>query len=195
MPMTHADPFPFRSRRRVRPVAAQALMPVLLLAALAAPMARAQADAPKTVYRCPGDPVLYTDALTPQQAKERGCKPIENAPVTIVQTNRPRPPASGDGGEATGTAPPPPSAQARVAPDQQRERDRDARRILQGELQREQEALVALRTEYNDGQPERRGDERNYQRYLDRVAELKASIARKEADIAAIRRELAKLPP
>jgi len=43
-------------------------------------------------------------------------------------------------------------------------------------------------------EPERRGDERNYARYLDRVASLKASITRKEADIAAIRRELAKLP-
>jgi len=193
--MTDADLFPLRSRRRARPGPSLALLSVLLCAALASPAARAQADHPKTVYRCPGEPVLYTDALTPQQAKERGCKPIENAPVTIVQTNRPRPPARDGGESGGGAAAVPPPAQARIAPDQQRERDRDARRILEGELQREQEALVALRTEYNDGQPERRGDERNYQRYLDRTAELKASIARKEADIAAIRRELAKLSP
>jgi len=54
--------------------------------------------------------------------------------------------------------------------------------------------LAELRREYNNGEPERLGNERNYQKYLDRVADLKSSIARKEADIAAIKRELAKLP-
>jgi hypothetical protein len=54
--------------------------------------------------------------------------------------------------------------------------------------------LSVLRKEYNNGEPERRGDERNYQKYLDRVANLQADIARKEADIASIRRELARLP-
>ena len=38
------------------------------------------------------------------------------------------------------------------------------------------EALAALRKDYNEGQPERKGDERNYQKYLDRVAEMKAAI-------------------
>ena len=38
-------------------------------------------------------------------------------------------------------------------------------------------------------QPERRGDERNYQKYLDRTADLKSGIARKESDIAALKRE------
>ena len=48
--------------------------------------------------------------------------------------------------------------------------------------------------EFNNGEPERRGEERNYAKYLERVAEMRAAIQRKEADIAAIRRELAKLP-
>jgi chromosome segregation ATPase len=78
---------------------------------------------------------------------------------------------------------------------QQRARDNDARRILQDELQREEQRLAELRKEYADGQPERRGDERNYQKYLDRVASLKAQIERKEEDIAAIRRELNKVSP
>jgi len=51
-----------------------------------------------------------------------------------------------------------------------------------------------LQKDYNNGEPERRGDERNYQRYIDRVAEMKLAIARKEADIAALKREIAKLP-
>jgi predicted nucleic acid-binding Zn-ribbon protein len=64
---------------------------------------------------------------------------------------------------------------------------------LEAELRREEERLAELRKEYNNGEPERLGNERNYQKYLDRVADLKTSIARKEGDIAAIKRELAKL--
>ena len=86
------------------------------------------------------------------------------------------------------------SPNERVSPSEQRARDSDARRILEGELKREEQQLAALQKEYGNGEPERRGDERNYQKYLDRVAEMKAGIARKEADIAAIKRELAKLP-
>jgi len=51
-----------------------------------------------------------------------------------------------------------------------------------------------MRRAYNNGEPERIGGEANYQKYLDRVAEMKAGIERKEADIAAIKRELGKLP-
>ena len=54
--------------------------------------------------------------------------------------------------------------------------------------------LDELQRLFNNGQPERLGSEQNYQRYLDRVESMKAEIARKESDIAAIKRELAKLP-
>jgi hypothetical protein len=151
--------------------------------------AAAQGTPNTIVYRCPGNPVLYTDALSADEARARGCKQIESAPVTVVQGTRPR-------AAAPASAPPPQrTADQRVAPAEQRARDNDARRILADELQREEAQLADLQREYNDGQPERRGDERNYQKYLDRVAEMKAAIARKEADIAAIKRELGKLPP
>ena len=156
---------------------------------LAAAPAVAQDAAAKPVYRCPGNPVEYTDALTPEQARDRGCRTIEGAPITIVQTPRAR------AAQAPAASAPARPASARVDPNLQRERDSDARRILTEELQREEDRLAELKREYNDGQPERRGDERNYQRYLDRVAEMKAGIARKEADIAALKRELAKLTP
>jgi hypothetical protein len=52
-----------------------------------------------------------------------------------------------------------------------------------------------LLKEYNNGEPEKIGGEaRNYQKYLDRVTELKASLARNESDIAGIRRELGRVP-
>ena len=52
--------------------------------------------------------------------------------------------------------------------------------------------LAALQKDYNNGEPERRGDERNYQKYLDRVEEMKAALTRKEADVASLKRELSK---
>ncbi|MEF7612284.1 hypothetical protein V4F39_00085 [Aquincola sp. MAHUQ-54] len=144
------------------------------------------------VYRCPGPPVLYTDAMSPQEARDRGCRTIDNAPVTVVQTPKPRPVASSPAPSGNGAGQRP--GEARVDPTEQRARDADARRILEAELRREQERLVAMKQEYNNGEPERRGDERNYQRYLDRVNDLKTAIQRKEGDIEAIKRELSRLP-
>ncbi len=141
----------------------------------------------KPVYRCPGPPVLYTDQLSAQEARDKGCRAIEGTPVTVIPATKPRLPASGPAAARTG--------EGKVDPTEQRARDSDARRILGEELRREEERLTMLKKDFNNGEPERRGDERNYQKYLDRVAEMKAAIARKEGDIAAIRRELVKLPP
>ena len=153
----------------------------------------AQAGA-NAVYRCPGPPVLYTDALSAEEARSRGCRTIEGAPITIIQVTKPRAaagtqPASGNGNSAASR----PGADNRIDPQAQRQRDTDARRILENELQREEDKLAALKREYNNGEPERRGDERNFQNYLDRVALMKSNLVRSESDIAAIRREIGKL--
>lgn len=139
------------------------------------------------VYRCPGPPVLYTDALTPKEAADKGCRSIEGTPITVFSPPKPR----------AGTAAPSPEAkgsEARVDPKDQRARDAERRRVLEQELREAEERLSKLQQEYKNGQPERRGDERNYQKYLDRVAELKAGITRQESDIQAIKRELGKIP-
>ena len=146
--------------------------------------AQAQTAASAVVYRCPGTPVLYTDAISSKEAKDKGCKVLEGAPVTVIQGNKPR--------VAAGPAASP--ANARVDPVDQRARDNDARRILEVELKREEDRLAAMKTEYNNGEPERQGNERNYQKYLERVADMKSAIGRKESDIAALKREIAKQP-
>jgi hypothetical protein len=141
------------------------------------------------VYRCPGPPVLYTDAMSATEARDKNCRTIEGATVTVIQGTRPRvatPPASGAR---------PTSGEGRVEPQQQRTRDNDARRILEDELKKEEDKLAELQKDYNNGNPERRGDERNFQRYQERVADLKAAVGRKESDIAAIKRELSKVAP
>lgn len=158
-----------------------------------------QAAAPQTavrnvVYRCPGNPVLYTDAISDKEAKERGCRTIEGAPITVISS----PPRARSSGTPVPSAPTTTSRlepTARVEPNEQRARDSDRRAILSAELRRDEQVLSELQREFNNGEPERRGDERNYQKYLDRVAEMKASIARKESDVAAIKRELGKVPP
>ena len=66
---------------------------------------------------------------------------------------------------------------------------------LKSELRKAESRHAELQKEYNNGQPEKQGSEgRNYQKYLDRVTEMKAEIARNESDIAGIRRELGRLP-
>ncbi len=150
-------------------------IPLVLAAALGAAAAQAQTR----VFRCGN---TYTNDAAEAQAK--GCKPIEAGNVTVVQGTRVQPPASRPASIGA-------SAQRIEAADQ-RARDTDARLILESELKKAEARQADLRREYNNGEPERRGDERNYQKYLDRVAELKAAIERNEADIAGIRRELAR---
>ena len=81
----------------------------------------------------------------------------------------------------------------KVDPAEQRVRDLERRRILSEELRKEEARLAELRAEFRDGEPERRGDERNYQKYLDRVQRLKDEIARTESAMASLKRELAGL--
>lgn len=163
----------------------------LLLIAATAPAAWAQ----DRIYRCGNE---YTNNA--QQAKERGCKLVEGGNVTVVQGARPAgaattAPAAGTGaGAGTAPAASPPSA-PRVATNDQKARDADARAILESELRKAEARHAELVKEYNGGAPERNAlDLRNPQRYMERTAELKASVARSESDIAGIKREIARLP-
>jgi hypothetical protein len=165
------------------------------LCAVAALLPFAPPTQANVMYRCPGND--YNNTLTAKQATDRGCKTIEGAPITIIQGGKPKPVSgsgSGSGSPAATASTAGSSGANKIDPAEQRTRDSDARRILEGELKREEERLTTLRTEFNSGEPERRGDEKNYQKYLERVSDMKAALARKENDIVAIKRELAKLP-
>ena len=143
-----------------------------------------------TVYRCPGPSggVEYTNGLTPQQAKDRNCRTIEGAPITIVAPPKPRPvagtPPNGSASRAS---------DAKVDAGEQRSRDSDARKILEVELRREEAKLAEMQKEFNNGQPERLGSERNYQKYLDRVKRLKDNVTLHERNIEALKKELSGL--
>lgn len=140
------------------------------------------------VYRCAGiggsTPEYINNA---KEAQTRSCKLVSGGNVTVVQST----PVS---------ATPKPAVRVAAAPTgsgspEQRARDSDSRAILEAELKKAEARLAEQQKEYNNGEPEKQGIEgRNHQRYLDRVAELKDSIARNQSDIAGLKRELSRLP-
>jgi hypothetical protein len=164
------------------------LLTLWILAAL--PVA---AFAQDRIYRCGNE---YTNNAT--QAKERGCKLVEGGNVTVIQGSRPSgggAASSGGSSASSSGSSASPAGAPRVTNNDQRARDSDARAILEAELRKAEARHADLVKEYNDGAPERNAlDLRNPQRYMERTAELKASVARSESDIAGIKRELGRLP-
>jgi len=119
--------------------------------------------------------------------KGKNCKTLDLPGATI-----PAP-----GGARRGSAPSTPAVAPanfpRVESSEQKARDADRRAILTDELNTENRKLADLRKEFNNGEPERRADERNAAKYQERVAGLKDSIARAEQNVEALKRELANI--
>ena len=161
----------------------RSLAPLLALASLSA-------LAQDRIYRCGNE---YTNDA--EVAKSRGCKPMDGGNITIIQGTAPQAPRP-----AVVSSPRPATSQPaartsgeRVDSGEQRARDSDARAILEAELRKAQERLAQAQKAYANGAPEKEGIEsRNHQRYLDRVAELKAAVSRAEGDVAGIQRELSR---
>lgn len=148
-----------------------------------------QALAQDRIFRCGNE---YTNNPTPAQKKD--CIPLDGGNVTVVKGTRVQAVASPSGGgtRVASAAQAVSSAdQPRVDPTQQKARDNDARTILENELKRAESRVAELQREYNGGQPERQAaEQRNPALYTQRVADLKASLNRAEADVTGIRREL-----
>jgi hypothetical protein len=158
---------------------------------LAALVFAANGHAQARIYRCGN---TYTNDAA--EAKTKNCKLVEGGYVTVVEGTRVQGAAStgtsNNGSAKVATAS---SSGARVDSADQKARDSDSRQILESELKKAEARQAELVKEYNNGEPDKQGAEgRNYQKYLDRVAELKASIARNQSDIAGLRRELDRVP-
>ena len=155
-------------------------MKIVLLIPFAGLSLMTAAWAQDRIYRCGNE---YTNTVTEAQAKN--CKLISGGNVTVVQALKPS-----ANRVASATQP-----GQRVDSGEQRAKDSDSRLILESELKKAEARRVDLLKEYNNGEPEKLGPEtRNPQKYLERVAELKASIARNDNDIDGIRRELTRVP-
>ena len=148
------------------------------------------AQAQGSVYKCVDDQgrVEFTDSA------RRGCKALDlpgyapppppraSAPIPAVRPMSPGPAAAVS-----------PASFPRVDTAQQRARDDDRREILNDELRIEQKKLADLRRDFNKGEPERQGNERNYAKYQERVASMRDEIGRTERNIEALQREISKI--
>jgi hypothetical protein len=154
-------------------------MKYALLIPLAATVFVADGHAQGRIYRCGNE---YTNTIS--DAQKGSCKLLDGGNVTVVQAPRPAPVRLASAAQAG----------SRIDTPEQRVRDSDARLILEAELRKAELRREELLREYNNGEPEKMGPEtRNHQKYLDRVAALKASIERNDSDIAGLQRELGRV--
>jgi hypothetical protein len=159
-----------------------ALLLIPLVVLVAAPGAHAQKS---QIWRCGN---TYTNDAA--EAKAKGCKLVEGGNVTVVEGTK----VNGNANGSTRVASAKPAAGPITSDADQKARDADARAILDAELKKAEARQAELLKEYNNGEPEKLGPEhKNHQKYLDRVAALKDSIARNEQDIAGLKRELSRV--
>ena len=167
----------------MKPTVLLSISTLLLAGSVSAALAQ------ERIYRCGGKEGAAPEYINnAKDAQSRGCRQIEGGNVTVVQTTPQSRPAAVRVAAAAQASP-------AAGNDAQRARDSDTRAILESELKKAELRLAEQQKEYNNGQPEKQGIEgRNYQRYLDRAAEMKESIARHESDIAGLKREISRLP-
>jgi uncharacterized protein DUF4124 len=133
-----------------------------------------------SVYKCvdSNGSVTYTNDRT----LGRGCKELsEDQPVSSMPAPS-RPPAS-----APRTSP---SDFPRVAPDAQRSRDDTRRQVLEKELHVEETALADAKKTLGEQEAVRLGDERNYQKVLDRLQPYKDKVELHQRNVEALKKEI-----
>jgi len=163
---------------------------VLALILMAAPVL---AHADPVVYKC----VDKDGRVELTDVNKAGCKPLDLPGYFPAPASAPRPnPAAASAPAAAprqGAERPPVGSPAnfpRVDSYVQKQRDDDRRDILNDELRAEEKKLAELRREFNNGEPERQGNEKNYAKYQERVERLRGDIARSEKNVEALRREI-----
>jgi hypothetical protein len=163
----------------------------LMALTLAAGLAHPAAHADSTVYKC----VDKSGHVELTDVNKAGCKPLD-LPGYMPAPRAPTPAANPAAGMRQGAGRPAASPAAspanfpRVDSYTQRERDADRREILGDELRAEEQKLAALKRDFNNGEPERQGNEKNYAKYQERVAQMRDDISRSEKNIEALKREL-----
>lgn len=125
-------------------------------------------------------------------SEAKGCRvlnvgPVNSAPATPAPVN------TGKASPARASATPTPASFPRVDRETQQGRDNDRRRILEHELANEQKALDDAKRELAAQESQRLGDERNYQRVLDRLEPFKKKVKQHQDNVDAIRREMASI--
>lgn len=129
-----------------------------------------------TIYKCTDE---GGGTLISNTKVNKSCQAVVTGPETSLPAPKPR---------AAGT--PSPAGFPKVGEDAQKARDTDRRRILEQELAGEQKNLESAKKDLAEQEAVRGGDEKNYQRVLDRLQPYKDRVAQHERNIEAIQREL-----
>lgn len=132
-----------------------------------------------TIYKCTG---ADGSTLISNNKVDKNCKAVVSGPDNAL----PAPKA----GKPAAAANPSPASFPKVAEDTQKARDTDRKRILEQELATEKKNLEQAKKELAEQEAARGGDEKNFQKVLDRVQPYKDRVAQHERNIAAINKEL-----
>jgi len=73
-------------------------------------------------------------------------------------------------------------------------KNNEQRETIERKISEESARLDEVKQEYKNGEPDRLGSERNYQRYLDRVERLKEEINIREKNLETLKQELKNIP-
>lgn len=119
----------------------------------------------------------------------KGCKRVDLPSLTMVPAPPKRPAVQQTVAKSSSS----PSDFPKIDSGTQKTRDNDRRQILLDEMKTEEDKLASLKKEFNNGEPERRGDERNFAKYQERVATMQEDIGRVEKNVEALKRELGNL--
>lgn len=132
------------------------------------------------IYKCIGE----GGSVTYSNVTKRGCTRLNLDPLPAASS-----PAASSSSKSTAGASTPASF-PKVGEDAQKARDNDRRRILEGELAAEQQNLEQAREALAAQEAIRNGNERNYQKVLDRLQPFKDKVALHERNIESIQAEL-----
>jgi len=116
-------------------------------------------------------------------------KPSPKAKCTAISRDQRVSTVPGRAAPAT----PSPAGFPKVDDATQKARDNDRRRILEQELTTEQRNLDHAKKDLADQEAIRTGDERNYQRVLERLQPFKDKVALHERNIEALKKEIGNL--
>ncbi|MES2535862.1 MAG: DUF4124 domain-containing protein [Pseudomonadota bacterium] len=119
-----------------------------------------------------------------------GCKRVDLQGITMIPSPYKKPVMQTAAAKTSISTPP---EFPKVDSSTQKARDNDRMQILMDEMKSEEKKLAGLKKEFNNGEPERRGDERNYAKYQERVVVLKEDVNRSEKNIEALKREIGNL--
>ncbi|MBE0613597.1 MAG: DUF4124 domain-containing protein [Burkholderiales bacterium] len=132
-------------------------------------------------YKCVDANGRATYTNINEEIRGKNCTFVKGDNVSVVPAIKPV--------QSAKPGPSPPGF-PKVDPATQKNRDDGRRRILEGELSSEEKALIEAKAELTRQQSIRNGDERNYQRVLDRLQKYKDDVERHDKNVAALKREL-----